>query len=97
MFFIVSDEFLVWKGNGWRKCGGKYSYKVEQRRKTTDLSMKVLNTNNKEMINKFVLNTVLHCVGMSFIIRTNQQFEYDIKRNNPDSITDGHWYNRSVC
>ena len=50
--------------------------------KTTGLSMK--NTNNKDMVTKFVLNSVLQPVSLSGIIETNQQLEYDIYEHNPD-------------
>ena len=42
--------------------------------------MKNMNTNYKYIINKFVLNKMLHHVGMSWIIETNQQLEYDIDK-----------------
>ena len=38
----------------------------------------VKNTNYKDMVTKFVLNSVLHHVGLSWIIETNQQLEYYI-------------------
>ena len=34
---------------------------------------------------------------MSWIIETNHQLEYDIDKHGPDWITDGHWYNTSIC
>ena len=40
--------------------------------KETGLSMKNMNTNYKYIITSFVLNTVLHHVGMSWIIKKNQ-------------------------
>ena len=61
------------------------------------LSMKNKNTNYKDMITKFVLNTVLHHVGMSWIIENKQQLEYDIAKHNPDWITDVPWYNTYIC
>ena len=48
--------------------------------KETGLSMKNMNTNYKDIITSFVLNTVLHHVGMSGIIETNQHLEYDIEK-----------------
>ena len=44
--------------------------------KTTGLSVK--NTNNKDMVAKCVLNSVLHHVYLSWIIEKNQQLEYGI-------------------
>ena len=49
------------------------------------------------MVTKFVLNLVLHRVGLSWIIETNQQLEYDIYKHNPYWITDGLWYNTYIC
>ena len=55
------------------------------------------NTKDKDMVTKFVLNSVLHHVGMSWIIETNQQLKYDIGKHNPDQITGGTWYNTYIC
>ena len=35
-----------------------------------------------EVINKFVLNAILHHVGMSWIIRSNKDKNYEMDRNN---------------
>ena len=59
--------------------------------------MKNINNNYKPMITEYFLNTLLHNVGTSCIIGTNQQLEYDIDKHKPDWITDGPWYNRSIC
>ena len=59
--------------------------------------MKNMNTNYKYTINKFVLNKMLHHVGMSRIIEINQQLEYDIEIHNPDWITGGPWYSIYIC
>ena len=44
-----------------------------------------------------MLNALLHYVGISWIIETNQQLEYDIDKHNPYLITDDTWYNTSIC
>ena len=41
--------------------------------------------------------TMLHYVGMSCIIETNQQLEYDIDKHNQDWITGGPRYSTSIC
>ena len=46
--------------------------------------MKNMNTNFKDIITLYVLNTVLHHVGMSWIIKTNKHLEYDMENNIPD-------------
>ena len=43
-----------------------------------------------------MLNTVLHHVGMLWIIETNQHLEYDTDKNNSDWMTGGPWYNISI-
>ena len=55
------------------------------------------NTNYKDMVTKFLLNSVLQNVGLSWIIETNQQLEYDIYEHNPYWITYGPWYNTYIC
>ena len=41
----------------------------------------VKNTTFDEMITKFVLNEILHHVGMSWIIRSNKEMKYEIDKN----------------
>ena len=62
--------------------------------KKTGLSMKSINTNYKHIITFFVLNTVLHHIGMSWIIKTNKHLEYDRDKHNSDRITVGTWYKK---
>ena len=47
-----------------------------------------------KFITKFVLNVMLHNVGMSWIISSNQEMEYDMttKSNNLDCSNKGPWY-----
>ena len=49
------------------------------------------------MVTKFVLNTVLQHIGLSWIIESNQKFEYDIDKHNTYWLTNGPWYNTSIC
>ena len=65
--------------------------------KETGLSMKNMNDNYNDTITQFLLNTMLHHVGMSYIIETDQQFKYYIDKHNPYWITGGPWYNTSIC
>ena len=52
----------------------------------------------EEMITKFVLNTILHHVGMLWIICSNREMKYKIdKINHPDWLNKGTWYNISIC
>ena len=65
--------------------------------KETGLSMDIMNKNSKYIITEFLLNTLLHHVGMSWIIETHKQLKYDTKKQNLDWITGGPWYNTSIC
>ena len=49
------------------------------------------------MVTKFMLNTVLQHVGLSWIIDSNQQLEYDMDQNNLDWSKNVSWYNTSIC
>ena len=50
------------------------------------------------MISKSVLNAILHHVGMSWIISTNKEMNYEIGENNhQDWLDKGPWYNTYIC
>ena len=50
------------------------------------------------MITKFVLNAILHHVGMSWIISSNNEMKYEIdKINHQDWLNKGPWYNTYIC
>ena len=59
--------------------------------------MDIMNTNYKDIFTLFVLNTLLHHVGMSWIIETHEQLKYDRGEKNPYWITCGPWYNTYIC
>ena len=52
-----------------------------------------------EIITKFVLNSILHHVGMSWIISSNQEMEYEMntKNNHLDWLNKVLWYNKNIC
>ena len=51
----------------------------------------------EEMITKFVLNAILHHVGLSLIICSNEEMKYEIdERNNPNWFDKGPWYNTAI-
>ena len=56
-----------------------------------------INKKYKNIITSFVLNTVLHHVGMSWIIKTNKHLEYDTDKHNSYWIAGGPRYNISIC
>ena len=46
------------------------------------------------MITKFVLNGILHHVGMSWITRFNDEMKYEMDEiNNQGLLNKGPWYN----
>ena len=50
------------------------------------------------MITKFVLNAILHHVGMSWIISSNEEMKYEIdESNHQDFLIKVPWYNTSIC
>ena len=44
-----------------------------------------------EMITKFVLNAILHHVGMSWIIRSNNEMKYEMEKSNHQ-----YWFNKGT-
>ena len=51
-----------------------------------------------KIITKFVLNALLHNVGISLIISSNQEMQYEmnIKNNHLDCSKKGPWYNKNI-
>ena len=56
-----------------------------------------LNTTYQDIITNFVLNTMLHHVGMLCIIETHEQLKYDMDKHNSEWMIGGTWYNTSFC
>ena len=56
-----------------------------------------LNTTYQDIITTYVLNTMLHHVGMLWIIETREKLQYDIDKHNSEWMTGGSWYNTSIC
>ena len=51
-----------------------------------------------EIVTKFLLNAMLHHVGMSWIISSNREMEYEMntKSNHLDWLNKGPWYNINI-
>ena len=64
--------------------------------KETGLYMDNMNTKSKYIVTVFLLNTLLHHVGMSWIIETHEQLKYDTDKNNSNWMTGGTWYSTSI-
>ena len=56
-----------------------------------------MNTTYQDIIPIFLLNTMLHHVGMLWIIENNEQLKYDMEEQNSDWMTGGPWYNICIC
>ena len=59
--------------------------------------MDILETDHQEIIPFFVLNIMLHHVGMIWMIEYNEDLKYDMELQNSDWMTGGTWYNKSIC
>ena len=50
------------------------------------------------MITKFMLNTILHHFGMSWLICSNEEIKNEIdESNHPDWLNKDPWYNTDIC
>ena len=65
--------------------------------KETMIDVDLLETNYQEIITNFVLNTMLHHVGMIWIIEKHEGLKYDMYILNSDWLTVSPWYNISIC
>ena len=52
-----------------------------------------------QVITKFVLNAILHNVGISWIISSNKKMDYDKYTNSKHlyCFNIGPWYNKNIC
>ena len=52
-----------------------------------------------KIVTQFVLNSMLHHVGLSWIISSNKEMNYEIntERNHIDWLNKGPWYNINIC
>ena len=58
----------------------------------------LVNSTLEEMITKFVLNAILHYVGMSWIVFSIKETRYDMdETNHTDWLNEDPWYNKAVC
>ena len=57
----------------------------------------IMNTIYQDIITTFVLNIMLHHVGMLWIIKNYEKLRYDMDEQNLDWMTGGPWYNIYIC
>ena len=55
-----------------------------------------LNTTDQDIITTFVLNTMLHHVGMLWIIETHEKLQYYMDKHNSEWMKGGPWYKTSI-
>ena len=56
------------------------------------------NSTSEETITTFVLNAILHNMGMLCIIWSNEEIKYEIdESNHQDWLNNGTWYNTAIC
>ena len=64
----------------------------------TGLDLKINSLLFDEIITKFVLNTILNHIGMSWITSSSKEMKYEMDKNNhQDLLNKGPWYNTSIC
>ena len=56
-----------------------------------------MNTTYQDTRTTFVLNKMLHHVGMLWIVETHEQLKYDTDKNNSEWMEVGPWYNTYIC
>ena len=55
-----------------------------------------MNTTYQDIITTFALNTMLHHVGMLWIIENHEQLKYYMDIQNSEWLIGGQWYNTSI-
>ena len=61
------------------------------------IDLDILKTYYQEIITTFALNTMLHHVGMIWMIENNEDLKYDKELQKSYLMTGGPWYNTSIC
>ena len=61
------------------------------------IDVDIMNTTYQDIITNFLLNKMLHHVGMLQIIETHEHLQYDMDKHNSEWMSGGPWYNTSIC
>ena len=61
------------------------------------IDVDILDNTYQYIITTFVLNKMLHHVGMLWIIETREQLQHDLDKKKSEWMTGGPWYNTSIC
>ena len=75
----------------------KVAIRCNNRRKETIIDVDIMNTTYQDIITTFVLNTMLHHVGILLMIENHEQLKYYMYIQNSDRLTGVPWYNTSIC
>ena len=75
-----------------KKYRGKIAIRCSNCGKETMIDVDILDTVYQDIIKKIVLNTMLHHVGMLWIIETHEKLQYYMEKHNPEWMTGGPWY-----
>ena len=76
--------------------GLKFTMRCSNCGKETTIDVDNMNTTYQDIIKFLVLNSMLHHIGMLWIIENNEQLQYDMDIQNSDWMTGGSWYNTSI-
>ena len=60
------------------------------------INLNILETDYQETITTFILNTMLHNIGMIWMIEDNEDLKYDMELKTSYWIIGGPWYNTSI-
>ena len=82
--------FSIFKSKCWynpredeiQNTGVKISIRCSNCEKETMIDVDIFDTTYQYIITTFVLNTMLHHVGMLCIIETHEKLKYDMEKNN---------------
>ena len=77
--------------------GVKIAIRCSSCGKETMIDVDIMNTTYQYIITNFILNTILHHVGMLWIIKNLEQLQYDMDKQNLEWMTDGPRYNTYIC
>ena len=88
-------EIKCWYSPGgcWEKYRWKTAIRCSNRGKETMIDVGNLNNTYQYILTTFVLNTMLHHIGMLWIIETHEQLKYYMDKHNSEWMTGGTWYN----
>ena len=88
---------VEYEGRWDKNTGIKVAIRSSNCEKETMIDVDNMNTTYQDIITTFVLNTMLHHVGMLLISENHEQLKYDTDIHNSDWMTGSLWYNTYIC